>query len=76
MNPSENRETPSYPPVHFPGVNGWGRCVDVAPPPGIPVDVLPPPGTHLRQGDLPIGEVCAFDYQCLSGRCTKGVCTL
>jgi hypothetical protein len=56
----------------YPGVNGWGRCVDAAP--DADVTRLPPTALFTVDGGADGGAPCDLGYQCHSGRCLGGAC--
>jgi hypothetical protein len=58
----------------YPGVNGWGRCVDAVPSPDASVAPLLPTATFTVDGGADAGASCDLGYQCLSGRCLDGRC--
>ncbi len=58
----------------YPGINGWGRCVDLSPFPGIDVRPWPAPGTRLVAPGLDGGAQCLLGYDCASSRCDDQRC--
>ncbi len=59
---------------NYPGLNGWGRCVDLSPSPGVEVREWPAPGTRSVTFGLDAGAGCLFGYDCAGGRCTDQRC--
>ncbi len=53
----------------YPGVNGWGRCLDTMPSPMLNVTPMSALGTRLVGPGAAIGAACSFGYDCASGRC-------
>ena len=58
----------------YPGVNGWGRCVDAVPFVDAGVAPLLPSATFIVDAGADGGAPCALGYECLSGRCLGGTC--
>ena len=58
----------------YPGLNGWGRCVDLPVAPQRDVTPLPAAGTRLGPLGSTEGTPCWFGYDCASGRCQNHQC--
>lgn len=58
----------------YPGVNGWGRCIDVTPSRGLDVTPLPAAGTRVVGQSADGGVPCDFGYDCRSGHCEHSRC--